>query len=233
MTILGILFDKDGTLLDYDATWMPVNRLVADAVARGDAALAARLLMAAGHDEAAGRVRPGSLLAAGTTAEVAEAWAALAPDHGRGDLTAFIDGLFQRAGGEAAVAVPGMEATLTRLQARGLALGVATNDSHQGALETLAPFGVVELFDFIAGYDSGHGAKPGPGMVHAFGAATGLAAAEVCVVGDSLHDLEMGRTAGAGLVVAVLTGTGTRADLTATADLVIDSIVGLEALIGR
>lgn len=233
MTILGILFDKDGTLLDYDATWMPINRLVADAVARDDAMLAARLLEAAGHDEAAGRVRPGSLLAAGTTAEVADAWAALVPDHGRGDLTAFIDRMFQREGGKAAVAVPGMAATLARLQARGLALGIATNDSHQGALETLAPFGVVEMFEFIAGYDSGHGAKPGPGMVHAFRVAAGLAAAEVCVVGDSLHDLEMGRAAGAGLIVAVLTGTGTHADLAPTADHVIDSIADLEALIGR
>ncbi len=233
MTILGVLFDKDGTLLDYDATWMPINRLVADAVARGDAALADRLLAAGGHDEAAGRVAPGSLLAAGTTVEVAHTWADLAPDHGRGDLTAFIDGMFQRAGGEAAVAIPGMEAMLARFRARGLVLGIATNDSHQGALETLQPFGVVEMFDFIAGYDSGHGAKPGPGMAQAFAAATGLAPAEVCVVGDSLHDLEMGRAAGAGLVVAVLTGTGTPQELAPAADRVIDSIADLEALIGR
>jgi phosphoglycolate phosphatase len=70
-------------------------------------------------------------------------------------------------------------------------------------------------------------------MVHGFCAATGLTAAEVAVVGDNLHDLEMGRSAGAGLVVGVLTGTGEHADLSAHADYVLRSIVELEALLDR
>jgi phosphoglycolate phosphatase len=56
-------------------------------------------------------------------------------------------------------------------------------------------------------------------------------AAEVCVVGDNLHDLEMGRAAGAGLVVGVLTGTSEHGDLAPLADRVLESIVALEALL--
>ena len=33
MAIRGILFDKDGTLIDYRRTWVPINREVADFVA--------------------------------------------------------------------------------------------------------------------------------------------------------------------------------------------------------
>ena len=51
------------------------------------------------------------------------------------------------------------------------------------------------------------------------------------MVGDNLHDLEMGRRARAGLIVAVLSGTGAAEDLTPHADHVLDSIQDLEALL--
>ena len=56
---------------------------------------------------------------------------------------------------------------------------------------------------------------------------------EVAVVGDNLHDLEMGRAAQAGLVVGVLTGNGEAGDLSAKADFVLDSISDLESLLDR
>jgi phosphoglycolate phosphatase len=47
------------------------------------------------------------------------------------------------------------------------------------------------------------------------------------VIGDSPADLAMGRAAGAGLVIGVLTGAGDRRTLAAGADLVLDSIAEL------
>ena len=108
---------------------------------------------------------------------------------------------------------------------------LATNDSHDGALATLRPFGIVERLTFVAGYDSGHGGKPGPGMVEAFCARTGLSPGAVMVVGDNLHDMEMGRRGGAGVVVGVLGGSGSLETLSTTADWVIDDIAELEDLL--
>ena len=68
-------------------------------------------------------------------------------------------------------------------------------------------------------------------MVLGFCAATGLDPHEVAVVGDNNHDLHMGRSAGAGLTVAVLTGTGSRESLAAASDYCLNDITELVALL--
>jgi len=231
MAIKGILFDKDGTLLDYVATWMPLNHKAALAAAGGDQGLAARLLAASGYDAATDRVLSGSALAASTNREIAAGWAEHLPGREVAELTRLLEGIFTQGGRHSATPVAELAPLLGRLKARGLSLGVATSDSEAGAHATLAHFGVVELLDFLAGYDSGFTPKPSPDLVAGFCTATGLVAAEVCVVGDNLHDLEMGRAAGAGLVVGVLTGTSEHGDLAPLADRVLESIVALEALL--
>jgi phosphoglycolate phosphatase len=224
MTIRGILFDKDGTLLDYHATWTPLNRAVARIVAGGDEDLAQDLLKYGGQDDAAGIVEPGSLLAASNTHEIAQAWTKLVPDHGQENLTKLMDDVFQRDGAETAVPIDGLRDCIQALNKHGLKLGVATSDSESGAVATLSPFDVLPFFDFIAGYDSGHGVKPGPGMVQGFCKACDLNVTNVAVVGDNIHDLEMGKAAGAGVVVGVLSGTSSAEDLEPLADFVLKDI---------
>jgi phosphoglycolate phosphatase len=68
-------------------------------------------------------------------------------------------------------------------------------------------------------------------MVLGFYAATGLSPAQVAVVGDNNHDLHMGRNAGVGLTVGVLTGTGSRETLTGASDYCLNDITELEGLL--
>ncbi len=127
--------------------------------------------------------------------------------------------------------VTDLAALFRRLRRRRLRLGVATMDTTANARQSLDRAGIAGMLDFIAGYDAGFGAKPDPRVVHAFGARTGLASAQLAVVGDAVSDLCMARDAGAGLAVGVLTGVTPRAALAPVADHVLDSVADLEALL--
>ncbi len=229
--IRGVLFDKDGTLLDYAATWMTANRVAALAAASGDPELSQRLLEIGGYDPDRDRVGANTALAAGNATEIATIWLPQVNGWKLRDLADLLDRIFEEESQAQAAPVTELAPLFRRLKGRGLKLGVATNDSQRGIEATLGPLAVLELLDFAAGYDSGHGFKPDPGMVHGFCVRSGLDPAEVAVVGDNWHDLEMGQRAGAGLVVGVLTGTGERGDLAKLADHVLDSIKDLEALL--
>jgi phosphoglycolate phosphatase len=228
--IAGILFDKDGTLLDFDASWAPVNRKVALIAAAGDAALADSLLRACGMDPVTGRLVPDSLLAAGNTREIAEGLIAAGAQHDLDALVPLIDDLFAGAA-ELSVPVTELAPLFARLRERGLRLGIASSDNERSIRVAVRRFGIDDYVDFVAGYDSGHGSKPGPGMVLGFCAETGLKPHQVAVVGDNNHDLHMGRNAGAGLKVAVLSGTGSRQSLEEACDVLLNDITELEAVL--
>ncbi len=224
MTIRGILFDKDGTLLDYWKTWVPINRTIAMFAAGGDARLAAELLRAGGHDPETDRVISGTVLAAGSHDEIADVFASVLKERTPRDLATHVERLFREGGAKHSVLIDGVTDVLHRLKARGVRMGVATNDSIGGLEASLAPHGLLGEFMFLAGCDSGYGAKPEPGMALAFCAAAGLEPQAVAIVGDAVHDLEMGRRAGLGLKVGVTTGTSSRAELEPHADVVLEGL---------
>lgn len=229
----GLLFDKDGTLLDFHATWTPVYNGLVQRLAGEDAVLAAALLSSGGHDAASGRILGGTLLAQGNTQEIAAVWLPLLKGWAAKDLIDLMDKAFSVEGVAASRAVIDLAAFFARLKARGLRIGVATSDNEAAAKAILERFEALHLLDFVAGYDSGHGVKPTPGMVRGFCRATGLAADQVAVIGDNLHDMYMGRSAGCGATIGVLTGTSTREDLAPEADVVLESIAGIEAWLDR
>ena len=70
--------------------------------------------------------------------------------------------------------------TLDRLAAMKLPLGIATNDSESAARAHMERLELLEPFCYIAGYDSGYGEKPGPGMVTGYADHLGLSAEENC-----------------------------------------------------
>lgn len=225
----GLVFDKDGTLFHFQATWGAWTEGFIAAESGGDVSLRNALAAALGYDLTRQAFHPGSPVIAATTAEVAAAVLPLLPRDTSESLRARMDAR--------AMAMRNVEATpllplFTTLRARGLRLGLATNDTEAPARAHLAAAGIGHLFDFVAGYDSGWGGKPAPGQLLAFAQATGLAPAACAMVGDSLHDLHAARAAGM-VAVGVLTGMADESTLDQAADVVLASIAELPAWLDR
>jgi phosphoglycolate phosphatase len=229
MSVLGVLFDKDGTLIDFQETWGPATHAVIHALAKGDRDIMraqAEILHFSIDDK---RFRPTSPLIAGSSASYGRSWGEAL---GRTDFAALkleIDRLTAIESLKALTPIGEPAQALGALRAMGLRLGVGTNDSEQSARRQIAALGLEETIEFVAGYDSGHGGKPDPGMVLAFARHLGVAPSRIAMVGDSRHDLDAARAAGA-LAVAVLSGPADREALAPHADHVVDDIEALPAL---
>jgi len=227
MSIRGLLFDKDGTLFDFHRSWGPWLGRFLRGVAIDDSHLAL-MADALGFNAVDEVFLPGSVFVHDTLEEIMDAVLPHLTGWQRHELEAFA---IRETALVAQVPTVPLLPLLAAFKARGLVLGIATNDNEHPAKTQLAAAGVLADFDFVAGYDSGFGGKPATGMQRAFCNAHGLAPAEVAMVGDSLHDMTSGRDAGM-VTVGVLTGTTSRAELEAVADVVLADIGEIEGWLG-
>lgn len=226
--IRAILFDKDGTLFDFQATWGNWAAKMITELAGADPAREQAMADAMAFDRASRRFLPQSPVIAGTSEEVAALLAPLLPARPGGvpELMAYMTAAAANA--PLSPTVP-LRPLLTALRTAGYRLGVATNDNESVAHTHVGD--LAGLFDLVLGFDSGHGGKPAPGMLLAFARHCGLEPAQVLMVGDSRHDLEAGRAAGMA-TLAVLTGVAAEAELAPFADAVRPDIGHLPALLG-
>lgn len=229
--IRGILFDKDGVFVDFERTWTPVLKAVAHELSGGEKGARDQLLHVAGLDPSSDQFLPGSIWAAGHADDLVEAWLPLLSGFSRAQL-------FDRVGAHCVNAAPHpvlahdvQRDIFLALKARGLKLGVATNDMAASARATVAAFELDEVFDLVLGYDSVISPKPAGDPLTVFAEHAGLEPGAVMMVGDNAHDMHCGRSGGAGLCVGVLSGNSTHAELSALADHVIGDISDLLPLL--
>lgn len=229
MRAAGILFDKDGTLFDFRASYAPATAGVVRELA-GNEALAVRMASLAGFDLSTRVFSPDSVIIAGTAHDMAALWHPFLQQPAE-TLPFVIDELFEKHSRECMTLFVQVPPVLSELLQLGMHIGLATNDSEANGRAHLGLAGIDHHFSFIAGHDSGHGAKPGPGMVQAFAAECGILPGAVLMVGDSRHDMDAARAAGA-IAVAVATGLATAGELAPHADHVIETLEELLALPG-
>ncbi len=212
-----IIFDMDGTLIDSVA--LIVETVVAT-------------FEAVGHtvpDERAIRS------ISGITAR--EALAILAPDADEERIEALLHGYrshyLQRAGLEREPLFPGALDALNRLQRQpDTTLAIATGKSIRGATKLLEVHGLGARFASVQTPDHNRG-KPDPQMLETAMNLAGATAAETVMIGDTVHDMRMARSAGVG-AIGVAWGYHQREELhDAGAHVVLESFDELDAAIDR
>jgi phosphoglycolate phosphatase-like HAD superfamily hydrolase len=223
-----VVFDKDGTLISFEAMWAGwARRLVGRLEAVTRRPVAGDVFAAIGFDPAGGRVLPGGPLAIDTMAGIEERigavlrrWCPSVPAARR----ALAEAWFEPDPVDLAVPLADLHAVFGELRASGREIAVATTDDREPTEATIAALGLgPAVATLLCGDDDGP-LKPSPEAFAAVCGRIGRAVGRSAMVGDTPADLSMARGAGAGLVVGVLSGLGTAVDLAPDADLVLPSV---------
>jgi phosphoglycolate phosphatase-like HAD superfamily hydrolase len=225
------IFDKDGTLIDFHAMW---GRWIVELARRLEAAtgrpVSDLLFRAMGFELGSGRVRAEGPLAVAPMANLRSlavevlAAAGLSPSMAQ----AAVD-IAWHTPDPVALARPlaDLPALFGALREHGVKIAIATTDDHDPTEATLASLGAAPFVDALICGDDGVPSKPAPDMVLALCRSLNLRPSQAMVVGDTIADMRMGRTAGAGLLVGVLSGVSSEAVLVPHADVLLPSIAEL------
>jgi phosphoglycolate phosphatase len=215
--IKGILFDKDGTLLEYDSTQHYIYAALL-ACLKDDHQVPDPLLRQL--SEALGHLpdglAPDSLLQFSTNEQIAQALFdtcySYAEEHGwqqpfdADDLLKMVE---QLSLGEDVpyVALPNVPETLSYLKRKGYKLGVATVDARTATLAGLEKTGILQYFDYLGTGEDAR-PKPDPFLAEGFCSQCGVLPNELLIVGDGENDMLFAENAGAHFVGLDATGEG-------------------------
>ena len=227
-----VVFDKDGTLIDFDLMWGGWAEDLADRLeAALGSSIRAELHRQIGYDTRSGRTQPGSPLAATPMAHLRLMTTELvARSTGRSpEAAASIVGEAWHSPDPVGLARPlaDLDALFGPIRATGRRIAVVTSDDRTPTEATLAGLGVAGLVDALVCADDGLPSKPAPDTLLRACVLVGAAPGRTAMVGDSVADMAMATAAGVGRRIAVLSGIGRRSELEPIADLVIGSIAEL------
>ena len=195
----AVVFDKDGTLLDFAKTWDPAiegaikgaapsddtkQRAIADVLGFDLEQRTCMLNAPAVHLSNSQLEQMLNPITDGTGRKILDACAALVVEH--------------------VTPVQAANQVLTQLRDAGIPTAVATNDDEKSAREQMDRLGWLSpssdggppLIQHVFGCDSGFGHKPEPGMLLAAAEALGVPPSRCVMIGDAAGDLKAGKSAG-------------------------------------
>ena len=203
-SVRGVVFDKDGTLIDLDARWVPVFTMLVDRLAGScdDPSLVRGLSELLGID--GGRLVPDGPAAVDTAEQIIDRVIARLVERGHESSDA--EKRVVKVAADAVSAFGPVQplgdvaASLLALRASGLRVGVATSDDRANTVSELTDLGVVDLVDTMRCADDGGPVKPDPAVLSSIATEWSVAASELVFVGDSLNDMATARAAGCSFV---------------------------------
>lgn len=235
MDIKAILFDKDGTLIDFDAFWIPVSAAaVKDILSRAGAGddMLTEVLGALGvHGDT---TDPDGLLCRGTYGEMGLEIRGVLSEHGirlsEEEAMRMTGDAFSRSAGAGTVkpVCAGLRGVLERLKERGIRLLVVTTDNPEVTHICLEKLNIEDLFEKVIADDGVVPPKPDPRCALDFAAESGIPVGEIAMVGDTLTDIGFARNAGMRMIYV-----GKSSDAGKLADARISDVSHIFEIIGE
>ncbi|WP_026883683.1 HAD family hydrolase [Clostridium akagii] len=232
--IKGILFDKDGTLLDFNSIWIPaaeylVDNIISRYFTQCGNIIRKKLLYSIGVED--GEAKGTGILASGTAFDISEAFINILELNNttffRKEILELVSGSlneFVENNKYDIIPTANLSNLFIKLKKMNISIGLATSDGIISTEYCLKELNIFQYFDFIGTSDGKYPSKPSPVLLQKFCEVTGLKEKEVAIVGDTVIDMEFARNAQVGMAIGVLSGTSSIEELSELADLVYTSV---------
>lgn len=231
--IKGILFDKDGTLIDFslwkDAGIRTIELIMDEYNLRSDKLLK-ELKYSIGITEHG--VEPFGALAYKSHEDLAAEMHFILNKYREIDLTNFKSHVAEILRKEVLrddvefKQLTDLKALYSHLSANNIKMGLATADTMESAMHMINKLNLQDSFDFIGAYDGVMKRKPHIDMCMRFCSMYGLRPSEVAIVGDSYNDMLFAKNSGA-IGVGVLSGVSSKINLKDISNVIVPSIDSL------
>ena len=203
----AVIFDKDGTLIDFDAFWVSLSLAAMKAVLQQlnqDEALLGEIIEAFGVHN--GETDINSVLCKGTYAQMAEIVQTVLEEHGciipLQELEIMVREAYNSHTqfGEVKSTCTNLREVLQTLKNKGKKIAIITTDNKQVTLFCLEKLGIADLFDKIYTDDGDIPAKPHPDSAYDFCKTFDICQENTVMVGDTMTDILFANNAGIGMV---------------------------------
>lgn len=228
----AVVFDKDGTLIDYHLVLESLFRSRLEAFTRFFGKESEKdFAKICGYDLKTGSIDPGGPLNTASRREEEILCAGLIFEKGIPFPSAreLAHQIFQEAEDSLDIEthlrpLPHAEELLRELNFKGFLIALATGDGSIRAERMISLLNWGNYFDLILGVDEVESPKPNPDFIFKCSQRLGVPPLEMVVVGDSCLDARMGKNARVGKTIGVLTGTGSLEQLQVCFDIVIPDL---------
>jgi phosphoglycolate phosphatase len=224
----AIIFDKDGTLIDFDVMWGGWTVYLAGQLHQATGLNVHKALcLAFGYDEETNKVLAHGKLAASPMGQLRTLTTEVMQSLGLSLQSA--ENVVQECWcipDPVLLAKPltDLNTLFTRLQNENIKIAIATADDRAATQAMIEAFDIEEYISTMVCADDGIPSKPNPHMVLTICERIKIEPSKTMVIGDTISDLKMARAAGAGLCVGVLSGVSKAVDLIQYADVLVESI---------
>ncbi|MDD2397643.1 MAG: HAD family hydrolase [Tissierellia bacterium] len=231
--IKGILFDKDGTLIDF-SLWRNAGintiQTILTEYNLNDDKLNKELQKAIGIKEKG--VEPFGALAYSSHEKLAYELYFILNKYVNIDLEKFESHVVELLRKEVLrddvefKEIVSISSLYEYLKSNKIKMGMATADSKQSAMHLINKLNLNDSFDFVGSYDGTMKIKPHKDMCMKFCSMYNLEPGEVAIVGDSYNDMLFALNSGA-IGVGVLSGVSSKINLKDVANVIVPSVESL------